>query len=138
MEAEHANCHHSLLTLPSANLAATSKVAHSCMHHIFLCNNIVLREYSNMLKQYNMLQQYKHCYNMLQHLQVCSIVALQNCSNAKTSITWCTARTVRSVWAGPSTVGKANACYGGLRSDETNMLCNFSSFTFTLDQDMYA
>ena len=48
------------------------------------------------------------------------------------------ARTVRSVWAGASTVGKANACYGGLRSDETNMLCNSSSFTFTLDQDMYA
>ena len=94
MEAEHANCHHSLLTLPSANLAATSKVAHSCMHHIYLCNNIVLREYSNMLKQYNMLQQYKHCYNMLQHQQVCSIVALQNCSNAKTSITWCTLRPV--------------------------------------------
>ena len=99
MEAEHANCHHSLLTLPSANLAATSKVAHSCVHHIYLCNNIVLREYSNMLKQYNMLQQYKHCYNMLQHLQVCSIVALQNCSNAKTSITWCTHRPVCLGWS---------------------------------------
>ena len=48
----------------------------------YLCNNIVLREYSNMLKQYNMLQQYKHCYSMLQHLQVCSVAALQNwCKN---------------------------------------------------------
>ena len=82
LEAEHANRHHSLLTLPSANLAANSKVAHRCLHHLSLCNNIVLREYSNMLKQYNMLQQYKHCYNMLQHLQVCSIAALQNwCKN---------------------------------------------------------
>ena len=74
-------CHHSLLTLPSANLAATSKVAHRCLHHISLCNNIVLREYSNML------QQYIHCYNMLRHrgsitsLQYCSLAKLQQCKN---------------------------------------------------------
>ena len=64
-------------------------------------------------------------------LQHCKTAAMQKLQSPG-------ARTVRSVWAGPSTVGKANACYGGLRSDETNMLCNFSSFTFTLDQDMYA
>ena len=123
MEAEHANCHHSLLTLPSANLAATSKVAHSCMHHIYLCNNIVLREYSNMLKQYNMLQQYKHCYNMLPtSLQYCSIAKLMQKLQSPG------ARIVRSVWAGASTVGKANACYGGLRSSEqAGTTCGASS-----------
>ena len=135
MEAEHANCHHSLLTLPSANLAATSKVAHSCIHHI-----LSLQQYciEGIFQHVETVQYVATVQTLLQY--VATPTSLQYCSIAKLmqKLQSPGARIVRSVWAGASTVGKANACYGGLRSDETNMLCNFSSFTFTLDQDMYA
>ena len=58
-----------------------TNIRYGCMLHISFCNNIVLREYSNML------QQYTQCYNMLQHLgsitslQHCSIAELQHCKN---------------------------------------------------------
>ena len=84
MEAEHANCHHSLLTLPSANLAATSKVAHSCMHHI-----LSLQQYciEGIFQHIETVQYVATVQTLLQYvatptsLQYCSVAKLQQCKN---------------------------------------------------------